>query len=91
MLDQAQRRGDLARAGEISYGVIPNLEKALAEAEGATAGAMLREEVTAEDIASVHLANDTSLIQGEKLQKAIADATSAVTKRALPDSVFAPA
>jgi hypothetical protein len=45
----------------------------------------------AEDIASVHLANDTSLIQGEKLQKAIADAVNAVTKRQLPDSVFAPA
>jgi len=52
-LDQAQRRGDLARAGELSYGVIPNLEKALAEAEGATEGAMLREEVTGEDIAGV--------------------------------------
>ncbi|MBD3760634.1 ATP-dependent chaperone ClpB [Rhizorhabdus sp.] len=52
-LDQAQRRGDLARAGEISYGLIPNLEKELAEAAGATAGAMLREEVTAEDIAGV--------------------------------------
>jgi ATP-dependent Clp protease ATP-binding subunit ClpB len=52
-LDQAQRRGDLGRAGEISYGVIPGLERALAEAEGATAGAMLREEVTGEDIAGV--------------------------------------
>jgi ATP-dependent Clp protease ATP-binding subunit ClpB len=52
-LDQAQRRGDLARAGELSYGVIPNLEKELAEAQGATAGAMLREEVTSEDIAGV--------------------------------------
>ncbi|KKC25505.1 ATP-dependent chaperone ClpB [Sphingomonas sp. SRS2] len=52
-LDQAQRRGDLARAGEISYGVIPNLERELADAAGATAGAMLREEVTAEDIAGV--------------------------------------
>jgi len=52
-LDQAQRRGDLARAGELSYGVIPNLEKALAEVEGATEGAMLREEVTGEDIAGV--------------------------------------
>src|SRR5262249_5556764 len=30
-LDQAQRRGDLARAGELSYGVIPGLEKQLAE------------------------------------------------------------
>jgi hypothetical protein len=45
----------------------------------------------AEDVASVHLVNDTSLIQGEKLQKAIADAVNAVTKRTLPDSVFAPA
>jgi ATP-dependent Clp protease ATP-binding subunit ClpB len=52
-LEQAQRQGDLARAGELSYGVIPGLEKQLAEAQGATAGAMLREEVTADDIAGV--------------------------------------
>ncbi|WP_340314447.1 ATP-dependent chaperone ClpB [Rhizorhabdus argentea] len=52
-LDQAQRRGDLTRAGELSYGVIPGLERELAEAQGATAGAMLREEVTGEDIAGV--------------------------------------
>ena len=52
-LEQAQRRGDLARAGELSYGVIPALEKQLAEAQTASAGAMLREEVTSEDIASV--------------------------------------
>jgi hypothetical protein len=45
----------------------------------------------AEDIASVHLIGDTSLIQGEKLQKAIADAINAVAKRDLPESVFAPA
>jgi ATP-dependent Clp protease ATP-binding subunit ClpB len=52
-LDQAQRTGDLARAGELSYGTIPQLEKQLAEAAGATEGAMLREEVTADDIAGV--------------------------------------
>ncbi|HEU4968571.1 AAA family ATPase, partial [Sphingomonas sp.] len=52
-LEQAQRQGDLAKAGELSYGVIPALEKQLAEAQGAAAGAMLREEVTADDIASV--------------------------------------
>jgi hypothetical protein len=45
----------------------------------------------AEDIASVHLANDTSVIQGDKLQKAIADALNAVAKKALPDSVYAAA
>jgi len=52
-LEQAQRAGDLARAGELSYGTIPGLEKQLAEAQAASAGAMLREEVTSEDIASV--------------------------------------
>ncbi|MEY4501378.1 MAG: hypothetical protein RIS52_1268 [Pseudomonadota bacterium] len=52
-LDQAQRGGDLAKAGELQYGTIPALEKRLADAAGAAAGAMLREEVTADDIASV--------------------------------------
>ncbi len=52
-LDQAQRSGDLAKAGELSYGTIPALEKQLAEAQGAAAGAMLREEVTQDDIAAI--------------------------------------
>ncbi|MEO7504604.1 MAG: ATP-dependent chaperone ClpB [Sphingomicrobium sp.] len=52
-LDQAQRGGDLARAGELQYGRIPELEKKLADAAVASKGAMLREEVTSEDIAAV--------------------------------------
>ncbi|QJU59661.1 ATP-dependent chaperone ClpB [Sphingomonas sp. AP4-R1] len=52
-LDQAQRGGDFTRAGELSYGIIPALEKQLAEAQTTTATAMVREEVTSEDIASV--------------------------------------
>jgi ATP-dependent Clp protease ATP-binding subunit ClpB len=52
-LEQAQRSGDLARAGELQYGRIPALEKQIAEATAAGEGAMLREEVTAEDIAAV--------------------------------------
>ncbi|KMS54052.1 ATP-dependent chaperone ClpB [Sphingobium cupriresistens] len=52
-LEQAQRAGDLAKMSELSYGSIPALEKRLAEAETASEGAMLREEVTAEDIAGV--------------------------------------
>ncbi len=52
-LEQAERAGDLAKAGELSYGTIPNLEKKLEEAGDATEGAMLREEVVSEDIASV--------------------------------------
>ena len=52
-LEQAQRGGDLAKAGELSYGTIPDLERKLAEAGEATEGAMLREEVTSEDIAAI--------------------------------------
>lgn len=52
-LEQAQRAGDLAKAGELSYGTIPTLEKQLTEAAEVSAGAMLREEVTADDVASV--------------------------------------
>jgi ATP-dependent Clp protease ATP-binding subunit ClpB len=52
-LEQAQRNGDLARAGELSYGRIPELERKLAEAQSQTASAMLREEVTEDDIAAV--------------------------------------
>ncbi|EQB14037.1 ATP-dependent chaperone ClpB [Sphingobium lactosutens] len=52
-LEQAQRTGEYARAGELQYGTIPDLEKRLSEAQSASAGAMLREEVTAEDIAAV--------------------------------------
>jgi ATP-dependent Clp protease ATP-binding subunit ClpB len=52
-LEQAQRGGDLAKAGELQYGRIPQLEKQLADAEAVTKGAMLREEVTAQDIAGV--------------------------------------
>jgi ATP-dependent Clp protease ATP-binding subunit ClpB len=52
-LEQAQRTGDLAKAGELQYGRIPGLEKALAEAQGAGENALLREEVTEDDIASI--------------------------------------
>ncbi len=52
-LEQAQRSGDLARAGELQYGTIPTLEAQLAEAGVASEGAMLREEVTPDDIAGV--------------------------------------
>ncbi|QZD86451.1 ATP-dependent chaperone ClpB [Qipengyuania psychrotolerans] len=52
-LEQAQRAGDLAKAGELSYGKIPELEKKLAEATPHTENALLREEVTEDDIAGV--------------------------------------
>lgn len=52
-LENAQRQGNLARAGEISYGKIPALQKEIGELEGSTQKRMLREEVTADDIAAI--------------------------------------
>ncbi len=52
-LEQAQRAGDLAKAGELQYGRIPELEKKLEEASGQTDNALLKEEVTEDDIAGV--------------------------------------
>ncbi|MBU3028652.1 ATP-dependent chaperone ClpB [Paracoccus marinaquae] len=54
-LDQAKREGNLARAGELSYGIIPGLEKQLAEAEGGESGngLMVEEAVRPEQIAEV--------------------------------------
>ena len=55
-LEQAQRRGDFGRAGEIQYGLIPGLEKQLSTSvnqPSAITHQLLREEVTEEDIARV--------------------------------------
>jgi len=52
-VEQAQRAGDYARAGELTYGTVPDLERQLAAAEAANVGAMLKEEVTSDDIAGV--------------------------------------
>ncbi|WP_374305719.1 ATP-dependent chaperone ClpB [Methylocella sp.] len=52
-LAQAQRKGEYQRAGELAYGVIPGLEKQLAEIESKRAGVLVDEAVTPEDIAQV--------------------------------------
>jgi ATP-dependent Clp protease ATP-binding subunit ClpB len=54
-LEQAQRKGDLARAGELAYGVIPDLEAKLKKMEESEekGGAMAQEVVTADLIAQV--------------------------------------
>jgi ATP-dependent Clp protease ATP-binding subunit ClpB len=52
-LEQAQRRGDWAKAGELAYGRIPELEKKLKDAEAAEGREMLEEAVTPEHIAQV--------------------------------------
>ena len=55
-LERAQRTGDLAKAGELSYGLIPELEKKLAEVEAAgdaRENELVHEAVTPENIAHV--------------------------------------
>src|SRR5882762_1877933 len=55
-LERATRRGELAKASELQYGRIPELERKLAEATAKSAKSkksLLREEVTEEDIAEV--------------------------------------
>jgi ATP-dependent Clp protease ATP-binding subunit ClpB len=54
-LEQAQRKGDLTRAGELAYGVIPGLEAELKKMEETEAkgGVMAQEAVTPDLIAGV--------------------------------------
>ncbi|MFO1142718.1 MAG: ATP-dependent chaperone ClpB [Amaricoccus sp.] len=52
-LETATRAGNFARAGELKYGVLPDLEKRLAEAEAAGGTAMVEEAVTPEQVAAV--------------------------------------
>jgi ATP-dependent Clp protease ATP-binding subunit ClpB len=55
-LERAQRRGELAKASEIQYGQIPEVERKLTELAAKTSESknqLLREEVTEEDIAEV--------------------------------------
>jgi len=53
VLDQAKRMGDLARAGELSYGVIPGLEKQLLDAKDAESTKLVEDAVGPEQIAQV--------------------------------------
>ena len=57
-VEQATRTGDLGRAAEITYGLLPELQRRLQDAERSLASSeggpqFLKEEVTAEDIAEV--------------------------------------
>jgi len=51
--DIAQREGNLTKAGELVYSIIPKLLEQLKKAEDKTKGAMMKEAVTAEDIAAI--------------------------------------
>src|SRR5204863_2302577 len=51
--EREERLGNLARVAEIRYGILPELEKELAEREERTETPMVKEEVDEDDIASV--------------------------------------
>ncbi len=52
-LVQVQRRGEFQRAGELAYGVIPELEKKLAEIEAKKGDVLVDEAVTPDHVAQV--------------------------------------
>ncbi|MGQ0664283.1 MAG: ATP-dependent chaperone ClpB [Pseudomonadota bacterium] len=52
-LEIVQRKGELARAGELKYGIVPTLERELQAVEGEAQHRMLNEEVSEHDIAGV--------------------------------------
>ena len=52
-LEIAKREGNLGKAGELSYGIIPQLERELSEAETKEDGLMVEEAVRPEQIAEV--------------------------------------
>ncbi len=52
-LEIAQRQGQLQRAGELMYGVIPDIERQLQDSRSAEGRKMLKEEVTEGDVAGV--------------------------------------
>jgi ATP-dependent Clp protease ATP-binding subunit ClpB len=69
-LEVAQREGNLAKAGEISYGRIPSLQKELTILEEQTSQKMMREAVSEDDIAAI-IAKSTGIpvdkiLSGEK-------------------------
>ncbi len=69
-LEQAKREGNFARAGELQYGRIPELEKKLGEAEGREGEALVAESVRPEQIAEVVERwtgiPTTKMLEGEK-------------------------
>jgi ATP-dependent Clp protease ATP-binding subunit ClpB len=52
-LAQAQRKGDYAEAGKLTYSVIPDLEKRLAETESSQNAALVNEAVTPDNVAQI--------------------------------------
>ncbi|AVP87428.1 chaperone ClpB [Candidatus Phycorickettsia trachydisci] len=52
-LEKAERTSNLARAGELKYGIIPDLDKKLAEYENNKSSGLVKEVLDEEDIATI--------------------------------------
>jgi ATP-dependent Clp protease ATP-binding subunit ClpB len=89
-IEQAQRQGDYAKASELQYGRLPELERRLREVDAASADGrqrMLKEEVDEEDIAEI-VSRWTGvpvsrLMEGE-IQKLVQDGRAAAPARDRP-------
>ena len=85
-IEKATRNGDYARAGELQYGKLPNLQKELAEQEKLAAekkeSSLLRDRVTDEEIARI-VARWTG-IPVEKLVEGEREKAAAPARRAAP-------
>ena len=65
----AQRQGQYQRAGELAYGVIPGLEKQLAEIEAAGESAVARDGMVEEAVTPAHIAAVVSRWTGVPVDK----------------------
>ena len=68
-LAAAQRQGQYQRAGELAYGVIPGLEKQLAEIEAAAESAVARDGMVEEAVTPQHIAGVVSRWTGVPVDK----------------------
>ncbi|GEP12116.1 ATP-dependent chaperone ClpB [Methylobacterium gnaphalii] len=68
-LANAQRQGQYQRAGELAYGVIPGLEKQLAEIEAAAESAVARDGMVEEAVTPAHIAAVVSRWTGVPVDK----------------------
>ncbi|WP_438344957.1 ATP-dependent chaperone ClpB [Methylorubrum populi] len=68
-LAAAQRQGQYQRAGELAYGVIPGLEKQLAEIEAAAESAVARDGMVEEAVTPAHIAGVVSRWTGVPVDK----------------------
>mgnify|MGYP003329186211 CR=1 FL=1 len=69
-LECTQRDGDLSRAGELSYGIIPRLQKSLQEIDVDNGKGFIKESIDADDIAMIVSKNTgipvEKMVAGEK-------------------------